>query len=87
MEMREGAHLKHLKLQCLIVRDMFNGRKMKLEHNCCRLFGKAMVITYLKVNEQHLECLFYCFVVSPYFINGVANLGISKQARSILLLK
>lgn len=49
--------------------------------------GKAMAITYLKVNEQHLECLFYCFVVSRYFINGVANLGISKQARSILLLK
>lgn len=59
MKMREGAYLNHLKLQCLIVRDMFNGREMKREHNCCRLFGRAMAITYLKVNEQHLECLFF----------------------------
>lgn len=84
---RATGNLNHLKLQCLIVRDMFYGREMKREHNCFCLFGRAMAIAYLRVNEQHLECLFIVLFVSHYFSNGTGILGLPKQALNILLLK
>lgn len=56
-----------------------NGREIKREHNCCCFYGQAMANTYFRVNEQHLECLFYCLVLSHYFSYGAGILGIPKQ--------
>lgn len=41
----------------------------------------------LKINEQHLEVPFYCFVLSHYFSYGAGILSIPKQNLNILLLR
>lgn len=60
---------------------------MKREHKCCCLCGKAVAITYSRVNEQHPEVPFYCFVFSHYFSYGAGILSIPTQTLNILLLR
>lgn len=62
--MRTVENFDHL---ATVPRCPGHGGEMKREHKCRCLRGKAVAITYSKVNEQHLEVPFLLFCFESLF--------------------